>query len=584
MSGGEYLVLVAHEPGAMARLGPRTDGVTRLEPVAFEGRARVFAQTGCVHAAASRARHAVLLGSVFERHGSNDHSIELKGSVLELWLQGSTDALLDRHWGGYVAVGSTGSAVRILRDPSGAMPCYYAATPGGVILGSSIMVLLEAGFERPAVEIDRVAQGLYRADLPGEATALSGIRELLPGDELVIDARSVDTLHRWSPWDHVAFEPDLGFAGHASVLRRAVQNTVAAWSRRFERVLVGVSGGLDSSIVATCLQRPKPPVVGVTVATDDPIGDERDYARTICGHLGLELVEEKYESCDFGIARCARPNLPRPTGRTIAQVYDAAIMRALRYSGAQAFFTGNGGDNVFAFSHSAGALADRLLHDGISSGALATNRAIRQLTGCTAIEAWQSALRLLRRPRRYQWRADRRMLASEVVAELDAQPLRHPWLDAPAGALPGKAAHIASLLRIQRHLDGTRQLGMASLVNPLMSQPIVETSLAVPSWMWCQAGQDRSVARHAFADALPRSIVERRSKGGPDGFVARMLMQHRSAITECLLDGSLARHGIIDRPALERRLRSDRPDWGAERVRLFELLEAEAWIDHWRAG
>ena len=133
--------------------------------------------------------------------------------------------------------------------------------------------------------------------------------------------------------------------------------------------------------------------------------------------------------------------------------------------------------------------------------------------------SWRAAIRLraaariLRRPRRYRWRANPRFLTSPILKGLDTRPFTHPWLEPPRGALPGKAAHIAALLRIQRHLDGTGQLGSLPIVNPLMAQPVMEASLAVPSWLWCQGGRNFTPRDSA---AVPAMWLVSASLGGGD--------------------------------------------------------------------
>ena len=82
---------------------------------------------------------------------------------------------------------------------------------------------------------------------------------------------------------------------------------------------------------------------------------------------------------------------------------------------------------------------------------------------------------------------------------------------------------------------------------------------------------------------MPPSITDRVSKGGPDGFGTQILEHFRETMRERLLDGALANHGIVDRSALEQRLSDAKPNWGADQVRILELLEAEAWIGHWQS-
>lgn len=102
---------------------------------------------------------------------------------------------------------------------------------------------------------------------------------------------------------------------------------------------------------------------------------------------------------------------------------------------------------------------------------------------------------------------------------------------------------------------------------PLLSQPVVETCLAVPAWTLA-GDRDRSLARLAFADRLPDRIRLRRSKGHMTSVYGRMLAAGLPRLRPWLLDGVLAQQGLIDRslaenrpypggPGVARRLRRD---------------------------
>src|SRR3546814_13462674 len=96
---------------------------------------------------------------------------------------------------------------------------------------------------------------LFRApDLPRRRTCLEGLDELGGGERLsdVAGCRTIDT--PWSIWDFAA--PDKRLTdGREAILRvrDAVQTAVAAGASAYETVVLRLSGGLDSSIVAACL-------------------------------------------------------------------------------------------------------------------------------------------------------------------------------------------------------------------------------------------------------------------------------------------------------------------------------------------
>ncbi len=428
-----------------------------------------------------------------------------------------------------------------------------------------------------------LANHILSAGLPTQRTSLDGITELLPGTGVSIDDVSTTTDVMWSPWDHVSriegTSEDL-----AATLRETIKSVIASFAGHHERMLIGVSGGLDSSIVASCLGECGSEVVCLTAVTGGPSGDERSYARMLCDALGLDLMEAWYELADVDIGRSAAPHLPRPMSRTQSLAYDALVARAVTSRGATAFFTGNGGDNAFGYSRSAAALYDRFLSSGYSAATLATLSDLCRLTGCSPWQAISAARRIARRTdRSYPWKPEALFLHSDVVAA-GVTSEKHPWLDAPPDAYAGKAAHIAGLLRIQPHLNTSEQAIGVPIVNPLMAQPILETCLRFPSWEWCRGGVDRAVARTAFESRLPDAITQRRTKGSPDSFCIQIIDRDRSIIRERLLDGRMARHNLLDLPAIEQTLSSETPNLGFEQVRLLTLLEVEAWLDHWTDG
>jgi asparagine synthase (glutamine-hydrolysing) len=380
--------------------------------------------------------------------------------------------LLHRYWGGYVGAVPSGRGVRVLRDPSGLLPCYYSVTRAATIFASDVETLLATGLVRPEIDWAELVRHHYTRELPTAETVLRGVRELLPGFTVEANGLQAPQRMRWCPWDYVQSDRDPRGENGPELLRRIVTNSVQCWSSRHAHLLVSVSGGLDSSIVAACLAKTGRNIQCITLYTDDPAGDERAYARALCTHLDLPLTERSYRVEDIDIDLAISPHLPRPIGRTLAQAYEKAHLDLARAEGIDAFVTGNGGDNVFGYSQSAAAIADRFICEGPTLGVLRTIRDVCRQTGCGPIEAVRAAVRTSRR-RRYSWPPSAMFLDRGAYAGLTTEALDHPWLNSPVGASPGKAAHIAALLRFQHHLDPTRG-DFAPLLTPLVSQPVVE--------------------------------------------------------------------------------------------------------------
>lgn len=531
----------------------------------------------------SLGESGAVFGTLFHRHGPARPIHALEDADARSIAAGAGARLLADFWGGYVALIEAADGPLLLRDPSGALPCYLARNDDCIFAASHVDLLLKSRAVATSIDWRALAAHLYSAGLPGSRTVLSGIKELLPGFSVRISGRPEVQQSRWSPWDHVLSGPAKDIGATAERLRRSVIQCVRGWAANHTRILLSVSGGLDSSIVAASLAGSGAPEVHcVTMFGDDATGDERDYARALCQALGLPLSECRYRVEEVDIDAPLGAHLPRPFGRTQSNAYERAHLEIAHRIGADAFMTGNGGDNVFAYSQSAAAIADRFLAQGLGAGLFRTLRDVCRQTGCSMFEAAGSAARILRMKRSYRWRPSETFLAPDVIAELGKTGLEHSWLCAPRGALPGKAGHIAGMLRVQPNLVPGRALH-APVLNPLVSQPIMEACLAISSWQWRDGGFDRAVAREAFRKDLPDLIVRRRGKGGPDGFTARIVAHFRPAIRERLLDGLLARHGLLDTAAIEKVLGDRRPTLGEERAVLLTLLSSEAWLRFWSA-
>ncbi|WP_158501012.1 asparagine synthase family protein [Sphingobium indicum] len=555
-----------------ARLGMHVQrGGSNVASLTSGGRAPIKIDRGRV----------IIVGDLFHRFGSGPSLDKLEPSLGASILADPMRTLLARFWGAYLAIWTDGDAVIVMRDPSGLLPCCYTVHEQLVAFASDPQTLFGFTLVRPSIDWDGVANLLYADDLAQVRTGLGGVADLLAGSVARVDANGCGQTSCWSPWQFVDRGGKEDSQPHIDRLRRAVEQCTRGWSSSFSKVLLAVSGGLDSSIVASCLD-PKIDRECVTMATADPRGDETDYARELCKSLSLRLSCFHYCLEDADVLTSAVAHLPRPGARTPMIAFDAAIIRHADHIGADLFLTGAGGDNIFYLTHSVRPVIDRFLAEGISSGLFDTIRDIARITETSLLEVAGHALRFLsRRCRKYEWRNDGSFLHADCLAELRGKRPDHPWLAAPPDALPGKAGHIAMITRAQQYLHGyDRGLPFTS-VAPLLSQPVVEATLRIPTWVACEGGIDRSAARRGFESRIPTNILRRQTKGGPDAFAIQILRSNMELVRDRLLTGRLASNGIVDIAAVDAALAPERLGRDATYVRLLLLLDTEAWIDGW---
>lgn len=237
---------------------------------------------------------------------------------------------------------------------------------------------------------------------------------------------------------------------------------------------------------------------------------------------------------------------------------------------------GGGGDNVFCALQSVAPIAEALLRRAPRSEMLEAAGALAALAQTSVAKIFVRALqRAWLRSAAYRWPTDTHLLTREAIAAV-GKIENQPWLVPPPGEGPGTAAHVALLLAAQGWAERLDPAPIAR-ESPLATQPVAEACLSVPAWRWFGQGLSRTIARDAFADLLPQSVLCRVSKGSPDGFVAQLFERNRGVIRPLLLEGRLRSERIIDTAAIERALADPRPANGADYRRIMRLVDVEAW-------
>lgn len=487
--------------------------------------------------------------------------------------------LTDRYWGQYIAAYKSGDddGVYIQRDPLEMAPCYYFQADGLWLIVSDISVPRRLGLQQGGLDWSAVGQLLLRPDLRTEETCILGICEMPGGCRLKINGRNTAVERLWHPSRFVAAAEGLDSRAILETLRRTAQNCIHAWASCYDRMLVQISGGLDSSILAATLAGRGEALTAVTLATSQPEGDERVYSRRVAEHLAIPLLELAYDPSRVDVREAGSAHLPRPTARSHVQETDRLTLHAAHETHSEVVFNGNGGDAVFGLLQSVGPVVDRLLMEGLGAGALRTAFDVSRLTGVGILTVLRrSVRRALRRRQPYRWRTDKRFLVPSLVDSL-SHYAEHPWLDTDALRLPGKAGQIAGIAQSHYHREGFASGGAIHMISPLLSQPLVELCLSIPTWMCCEGGVNRSLARDAFRKGLPDDIVQRQSKGGPDGLLVAILERNRELLSELLCGGLLASNQIIDADAVFHELRRRGPTAGDTYIRLLDLADVEVW-------
>lgn len=520
----------------------------------------------------------VIIGDVFDASGATvDRALSPRSDhddpiVLMRWLS-------ERYWGRYVALApcSRGRHWGVFRDPLGGLDALAWQYEDVVVAASDLPEPLLRHVAQ-GVSIDWRAVCGVVADPPSAhaRNLLTGINAVAPGEQLTLMDGAPRRDRVWSP-SQIARQPCPAGDVEAD-LRATIDLCVKAWTGVYAPVVAEVSGGLDSSIVASALITQGADVVGwINHHIDHWVGDERPYARALADHLQFDLTEIGHPD------HAVRPETfmaiaggPTPSFSGADAMFDEGMGAVARLSGAKGIMTGQGGDVVFFQMNTPHVAADRLWRLGFRA---LSWRFLYEVAEMSQQSIW-SVLRAAVFGRRRDLPGSRPYLTQH--ARKAARRLNRPAFLADLGRTPrAKRLQITNLAYIQVVRGRSRRGEHAAILHPLLSQPLVELCLRIPSDQLVQGGRTRGLARDAFSGRLPPLVVDRRTKGDMTSFYGHAIASGLDEIRAFLLDGRLVAEGIVGRAALDQVLSVEQLAQAGDYGDVFDLLAVEAWVRTW---
>lgn len=556
-----------------------------------------------LHANVLPAQAGVILGRIFERASSPENPTTpdhprwdpvLASRILE----SHGDLLFTHCWGNYIAIldDARGHSVHVLKDPTGELPCIR-------LQQSDVTVLLSHVEDRHVLELLpwSVRSTYLREHVLGvhdaRGTPFRDITSLLPGTRLTITrGTGVATCHTSFVWKPQAFTTHMQqFVQRqhaADALRATITGCTQALARGHSHLLLQLSGGLDSSIIAACLSQAPQAADLLCYTYFDPraCSDERPWARIVASHLRLR---HQMHACDPRGACLASLEALHPTFEpvsTVGYLHAGALQRDLaRAMSSTALFTGIGGDSVLGGDSLALALTDYLKSCGPGPRTLTL---AAQTARITDLSIWDVLRRALRRWLLGSRMRDHRLnfcqtcsLVREDIhrAHIERATYPHPWFEKEHDVPWSTIRRLGSLLSFPQFYDAsaTADQPAAETISPLYAQPVVELCLRIPLYVHFDEGRERGLARRAFTALLPQETLQREWKDRAPGYFDELVRGNREYLRARLLDGVLVRDGLLDRRAVENAL-ADTP-WPTATLpgEILRHLDTEIWLQKW---
>jgi asparagine synthase (glutamine-hydrolysing) len=523
-----------------------------------------------------------VIGDLYFRHGPGEAFDGTAAAVERLAPICRSAELGKRCWGSFLLLSSPGeaNAFAAYHAPFSSLPVYYACAGDALVLASDAHLLAGCTQMRASVAWPNLARQLAVDDFASRTTCLAGICELRGGETLEWPSNAAPVSRfNWNPWPHTSKDRWPDRQEDATVLlEREILRCTSARISGLALPLLDLSGGLDSSILAAVAARRKTEVRAVTVFAPATEGDERAFARAVAEHLGIDLAEAEPLAERVDVRHCPTPYLPRPHARSFVQEIDRLTLAAA--PDATAFINGGGGDAVLCHLQSSGPAVDRWRSQRRLGGFLST---VAQVSAAAQVSFWvglrKALAKSLRTHAQVRLTTDRTFLSPDVNSKLAESEL--PWPPPPRDACPGKLEHVRGIYSSCFNMHGFARAGSLKAIYPMLSQPLVEACLRIPTWMWLGNGHDRYLARTVAAKWLPPQVAWRRSKGGLGRLQRDIYHRNKEHLREMLLDGSLQAAGLVDRKAIERQLAPGANLTSQQFPRLLRLADFEAWAQHW---
>jgi asparagine synthase (glutamine-hydrolysing) len=491
--------------------------------------------------------------------------------------------LVEHYWGRYVAFSrGADSRLRVIRDPTGALPCFYTQVDHVTVFFSNLEDYLGLVDARLTVNWQHIKDCLQYMQMACRQTGLREISQVLAGECWTQESPRSEPVFLWNPISIAAGVAIEDPAVARVELRSAVEFCVDSWASCYRQILHSLSGGLDSSIVLACLSSSstRPQVTCFTAYTATPDGDERQFARLAASLANCQLAEFAHQPPTDLSNVFPEQRLPSPAMVSLRLAVEDMRAGVAHAQNADAIFSGQGGDHLFQRRRDYSIAAEYLDRHGLAPGfgrVLAeTSRMLREPAYRVLLHA--ARLRLFPGPGDpYVTQKAPTFLRAGVIDDFRPEHPRHPWVESASHLPRAMLYRIFDIVDCQHFYAHT--CGYADLVHPLISQPLIECSLRIPSYVLASGGTDRGLARQAFSEKIPAAIAARTTKGGVDAYWNDLVITNLKFLRPFLLEGHLQAAGLIDRQEMSDLLTEQQLIRAVQPLpALLSCLIAEGWL------
>lgn len=500
----------------------------------------------------------------------------------------ATPAILNKkYWGRYSGVlyNKAQQKVTLVKDPLGLNTLFYKQLSDGIIFASDISLIYDCLETKPEINWNYFADYLVGSQFAPVHTPFVGISELAGGIGLhySLDGKT-ETELLWNLQSivskHITNEAEI-----ENQLLETLKSCTKAWVADSTNVCVELSGGTDSSAVMILLSevlRPDQKLIAVNyIDSKEPSSNEIEHAKEVADMCNASIYFPDWHGAspldpmEIGW----RPN--RPNTFSLFKQMNQKLQTVLDTEQCTAVLNGQGGDHVFLAPPPEHSLADYWLQKGVR-GSLPI---LQELSGIYRMPYSSLLWKNIKASARYYTGKEMAQAGhsdshSKAVVQKQTKQAHylHPFTKK---FLHGKKEHIQGLSHAVLFAERQQKTPTLLYCHPLLSLPVVELGLQIPTYQSFKDGYDRIFFRNAVSKIKKPKAMWRRIKGQTTSTMINSLASNANEIEKLLINGSLIKSGLIDTQWLADALTQIRHGKVDNAWPIVNFITAQQWLNQW---
>lgn len=476
----------------------------------------------------------------------------------------------------------------LVRDPQGLSTLFYKITPDGVIFSTDMSLLYDVLEEKPSLNAAYLAEYVIGHNYALSSTSFNEIQELLPGMSLHIQADGSCSIEQL--WD--ISELKGSFIANTDefehTLLATMKASLKAWVGDSSGICLELSGGADSSGLMILLRNILPEhknIIGINyIDSKTPTSNEVVYAQEVADicNAPLHFLDWQDSSLLDPLPTSWRPDKPT----TFLMFYNTSRQLhelAERYN-CSTIMNGQGGDHVFLAPQPTESLADYWLDKGLRG----ITKPLKELSNANRMPWWMLMRDTTSSIATYYSGRKSKNETSEPVNYFN--PALHYnkttddfYLDKSMSHFyPAKKSHVKSLFHAQSYADRNQRMDTRIITHPLLSQPIVELGLQIPTYQSFNNGFDRIFFRNSVSRIKKPKALWRSIKGETTSSMAKSFATHAQEVQDIVLQGYFAQNGLLNNQWFIEEMAKIRHGQIQNLWPVIKLLTSQLWINQWK--